>query len=84
MAQLTAIHGHQITEKDISIFKESDFNILVITGDNDLVCDLAISILLGGAYSFRRWYHTNIHYLLNLCWIIKQNSLLYLGRDTEY
>jgi len=37
VSQLAAIQGHRITEKDVAIFLESDFKILVITGDNDLM-----------------------------------------------
>jgi len=37
MSQLAAIQGHRITDKDVAVFQESAFKILVITGDNDLM-----------------------------------------------
>lgn len=37
ISQLAAIQGHKITPEEVNVFMESDFNILVITGDNDLV-----------------------------------------------
>lgn len=36
-SQLAAIQGHRITSKDLDVMLEADFNILIITGDNDLM-----------------------------------------------
>jgi len=37
VSQLAAIQGHRITDKDVEVFMDSKFKILVITGDNDLM-----------------------------------------------
>jgi len=37
MSQFAAITGHRITQADIDVLMSADFNILVITGDNDLM-----------------------------------------------
>lgn len=37
ISQLAAIQGHKITPEEVEVFLNASFNILIITGDNDLV-----------------------------------------------